>query len=67
MSLSAIARTVMGMSPGHREAMYQLALSDGDQRRAAEIALAPIPDDWPAHERAVWHGRQVLARQRGRE
>jgi len=47
--------------------MYQLALSDGDKRRADEIALAPIPDGWPANEQAVWHRRQADARQRGRE
>ena len=59
-----ILRATIGrMGHEERDAMYRMALSDGDRRRAGEIALAPIPDAWPEHERAVWHGRRALARE----
>ena len=59
---NSVQAVIAKMSHGRREAAYQIALSDGDKRRADEIALATIPDDWPEHEQAVWRGRQETIR-----
>ena len=72
MTMSFVHTAIANMSHAernaqYRSAQYRSAIADGDTRRADEIASAPIPDDWTEHERALWHARRAIARNRGQK
>lgn len=67
MTMSFVHTAIANMSHAERNAQYRSAIADGDTRRADEIASAPIPDDWTEHERALWHARRAIARNRGQK
>ena len=57
---AAIAR----MTHAERSHAWSSAVHDRDLRRADDIALVPIPEDWPEHERAIWRERRAIAQTR---
>ena len=61
-----VQAVIAEMSHSVRDSVYAIAVSDGDARRAGEIALAPVPKDWPESIRATWMERKAIARARQR-
>ena len=41
----SVQAVIAEMSHSVRDSVYAIAVSDGDARRADEIALAPVPED----------------------
>ena len=61
---NTVQAIVSRMTPSERGFAYLSAVHDGDMRRADEIALAPVPKEWPEHEKQLWRERCDIARSR---
>ena len=66
MNRDFVRNAIAAMSHAERNTAYRSAIEDGDMRRADEIVFAPIPDEWPEHDRAIWLARRTITRNRER-
>lgn len=64
MNRDFVRNAIATMDHAERNTAYRSAIEDGDMRRADEIVFAPIPQEWPEHDRATWLARRTIARNR---